>query len=615
MSTQDPTQAVRQLPPETARKIAAGEVIDRPSAIVRELLDNAVDSGATSITLDIFDGGIECIRIADNGMGMTKADLENCAKPHATSKITSETDLLSLSTLGFRGEALASIAAVSRLEITSIRSLDGSKKTSTEHAWKLEADISTKHKLTPAQLAVGTVVQSSGLFENFPARRVFLKRPASEATLCKQVFVEKTIPQKELAFRLNIDGKLKIDLPANQSATERLVCALELSAPPSLFYEISHRDESAGFSYSCILSDTAIHRSDKRQILIYINGRRIWEYGLVQAIEYGSTGYFPNGTYPVACLFVEMDPKLVDFNIHPAKKEARFKDMSSLHHAVSSGVKSFYKNHAVAKITKGIEIEVERPQFDFMERRVSSTTSQSSKNDAHFERDFPKSSNYRSVATFSNPIQSNITENYKPYESSNSTENIKPLQEQVYVHNEFKYVGCALGVFIIIEKNNILYLIDQHAAQERLLYNSFMETIGQKQALMFPYVLKTETEADDAYLQTIIHELEKAGFTIQNTSDGVWDVLSVPIKWNGTEETLVEDLLKNRVQPTELCAKLAATYACRAAIKDGTVLDAYTARELASQALALTDPHCPHGRPLWTTISKQELFKLVRRTE
>ena len=313
---------VKPLPPEVARKIAAGEVIDRPCAIVRELMDNAVDSGADSIQVEINGGGIDKIRIVDNGSGMTKDDLSACAKPHATSKIRVEEDLLSLSTLGFRGEALASIAAVSKLQITSAR--DG-------QAWKLEASVTQDHTITPANLAQGTVVQSESLFNDFPARRIFLKRPAAETTLCKQTFIEKALPRTDISFRLLVDGKQRLDLPKGQSLSSRFVEAMELSESSSLFYELhgssdfdSENTNKPDWKFTLIIGEPAVYRNDKKLIYIYVNGRRINEYSLIQAIDYGAQGFFPNGTHPVAVLFVEMNPAHVDFNIHPAKKRGSF---------------------------------------------------------------------------------------------------------------------------------------------------------------------------------------------------------------------------------------------------------------------------------------------------
>ena len=191
MSIKNP---VKVLSAEVARKIAAGEVIDRPNAIIRELMDNAIDSGADSITVEVFDGGISKIRVTDNGSGMTREDLELAPVSHATSKITTEQDLLNLSTLGFRGEALSSIASVAELTISS-------------GEYKLEADVTSKNKITEIQPVKGTIVESANLFANFPARRLFLKRPATEAKMCQNTFIEKALPFYNIDFRFYSDGE------------------------------------------------------------------------------------------------------------------------------------------------------------------------------------------------------------------------------------------------------------------------------------------------------------------------------------------------------------------------------------------------------------------------
>ena len=290
MSLKNP---VRTLNPEVARKIAAGEVIDRPNAIVRELMDNAVDAGATSITVEISGGGIDRIRIIDNGNGMTREDLENCARPHATSKIQSEVDLMNLSTLGFRGEALASIAAVSRLSIQS-------------GGYKMRASITEDHIIGAAPELTGTIVQSEGLFENFPARRQFLKRPATEGIMCRNTFVEKALARPDIAFRFVSDGETKIDLPAGQSLKDRFVSACNYSEGPELFYEFGSDagGQSPDWSFKVVIGEPAVSRTNKKEIFIYANGRRIQEYSLVQAVEYGGLIFIRQKERPAFLIFL-----------------------------------------------------------------------------------------------------------------------------------------------------------------------------------------------------------------------------------------------------------------------------------------------------------------------
>ncbi len=631
---------IQRLPQDTARKIAAGEVIDRPAAIVRELMDNAIDANAKFVTVEIEEGGIAKIRVRDDGFGMTKEDLAACAYPHATSKIVTDEDLLSLNTLGFRGEALASIAAVSRLEITSIRQ--------GEIAHKLEAFGTSEHKVAPTQWNKGTVVESTQLFENFPARRVFLKKPQAEAKLCKQSFIEKAMAWTAVGFKFIQDGKVKFDFQPDETKAERFVHALELEEPISFFHEVSVQDRQQGFEFTLVLGDAEIRRSDKRNIYIFVNGRRIWEYGLIQAIEYGGQGYFPNGTYPVAALFLNVDSKLVDFNIHPAKKEVRFKDLSPIHHAISSAVRNFYKDSSIAGLVKeasGFNEDKDAPSFEDNEsffakpERPAFRSSYSERPAQSFSEHFKQYASPSFQASSFEPRQavqpSQTSMAGQPREPSYYAEKAYALPQEAaesvfqpehfepavaqhepeYSGSSFRYLGTALGVFLLVEMNDVLYFIDQHAAHERILFNQFMKSIGSKQKLLFPYIIETESEADDEYLESIKGELEKAGFELKNGGGGTWQIESVCTKWSGTEEDLKKDLLEKRIAPNELIRSIAARASCRAAVKDGTVLDSKTAESLAREAFQLEDKHCPHGRPILTAISKEQFFSMVRRTE
>ena len=605
-------RAIKQLSADVARKIAAGEVIDRPAAIIRELLDNAVDSGADTISAEIEGGGIDKIRIVDNGCGMTQEDLAACARPHATSKISTETDLLNLTTLGFRGEALASIAAVSRLEITS-------------GGYKMRASVTEDHIIEPSQPVKGTIVQSQALFENFPARRLFLKRPASETMMCRATFIEKTLPRPDISFRLTIDGDVKLDLPAGQTLSTRFVQALDLPENASLFYEITGKADTS--SFRLVIGDPSVTRQDRKFIYIFVNGRRITEYSLMQAVEYGCQGYFPNGLHPAAALFVQIDPSQVDFNIHPAKKEARFQDISGLHHAVSTAVRDFFKAYTLKAVTQeNREEESERQSFlfgnpdtahaphsTFSARPADQVPSGSSMSAADMR------SRFFSPSSAAVPAQAEATDTYS-FTNSRRTQPAdtcalaEAAGQAAANPGSFKYIGSALGVFLIAEKDSTLYIIDQHAAHERILFNKIMETAGRRQKLLVPYVVETASSSDDAYLENIKDELEEAGYSVTNCGNGRWEFSSVPERWQGTEDDLSRALLDKRLNPGEIQYTLAATSACKAAVKDGYILDSTTAARLAREALDLPDPHCPHGRPIYTAITREQLFALVKRT-
>ncbi|MCR5612102.1 DNA mismatch repair endonuclease MutL [Treponema sp.] len=638
------SRPVRILPPEVARKIAAGEVIDRPNAIVRELMDNAIDSGADSITVEIYGGGIDKIRVIDNGSGMSKEDFEIAATSHATSKISTETDLLNLSTLGFRGEALCSIASVSHLEIRSGN-------------YKLEANVTDPNKITPAQNVQGSIVQSENLFKNFPARRMFLKRPASEGKMCSNMFIEKALPFFDREFQFYADNELKINLPKEESLKDRYIAATEKSNQKDLFYTIQNRASDSSWNYTLIIGEPSVYRNDRKELSIYVNNRKINEYSLMQAIEYGCQGYFPNGTHPVACLFITIDSNLVDFNIHPAKKEVRFKDISELHHSVSLTTRNFFKDNCLKAIKPELDSSYYENTFStegFESPRAQSYSPHSDSmysdialaEPSYGSSDGPGSSgglrrpldsagsdmrsrmlNSRSSMTGSRSPSADSSyaehlanlasgdEELNSYPTSSPLQTITRSPGTVITGTEPVCHGTALGVFIILEKDNTLYLIDQHAAHERILYDLIMTGPSKPQKLLIPYEIETQSEQDDEYLESIKETLERTGFVLENMGSGKWQVTAINERWKGSALEFERLVLEQRHSPEKILDSIAAMTACKAAVKDGTYLDDKTAMELALKALELPDPHCPHGRPVWTAITKEKLFELVRRTE
>ena len=607
---------VKLLSKETASKIAAGEVIERPASVVRELLDNSIDAGASQIIVEIEEGGISTIRVSDDGCGMTREDLELCTHTHSTSKIEEAEDLLHLRSLGFRGEALSSVQAVSSLEITSTR--EGPA------AWKLSLG-----KISPARLNKGTTVEVKNLFENFPARKKFLKRPQYAAAQCRQTFVEKALPHYNIEMRYIADGINKLILPPHSSLKERCLAAMGLKEPEELFYEINQ--EGDGFSFKAVLGSPAVVRSDKRNIYIFVNGRRINEYGLVQAVCYASEGYFPNGGFPAAFVFLNVDPERVDFNIHPAKREAKFEDYKEIHHSLSSTISSFYKQKTVSDLLK----ESYQPEytrgFDFEKTEYEAADLNQSYNPAGTK-------NYRQNNTFD--YRQNSTKTYWPSSPIKQIETSTAFQEipqadygasaaqhrlsaaahetsavpQDFPKSDFKFLGQFCGTFIAVEKNNALYIIDQHAAHERILFEGLKKSLGPSQELLIPYRIETESEKDDEIIRLNLHELQKAGFNISEDKKGLWIIRAVPIRWQGTEKDLKEDLAGAGKAPSGLMHHILARSACRAACKDGDIIDPVSAYNIAVKTFALPEPLCPHGRPLYFIIDRTELFKRIKRT-
>ena len=563
---------IKILPPEEARRIAAGEVIDRPAALVREFLDNAIDAGGRLIELFIEEGGTRLTEVVDDGRGMTKEDLELCWHTHATSKIRCLDDLKTAETLGFRGEALAAAAAVSRLEILSSR--DG------REAWKLSVGPGEKDSpvLQQSRRTRGTSVRSLGLYDTIPARKRFLKRPGSEAASCRQIFNEKAMAFPGISFRLTQDGVLKTFLPAVASLKERF-CQIHLQEREGAFlHEIAA--SGAGFSVSVVAGGPELSRADRRLQFVFANNRRIQEFALLQALEYGLEGWFPNGTHPAGAVFVTIDPALADFNIHPAKREARFLDPGAIHHAVSSALRDFsrVKFH---RDTSWLPASPHRPasQRLAMEALLSDPP------------DFAPLPGRATAFAAEQAVQ---------YEAEAPPGGVR-------------YVGRLFGLFILVEKGEELFVIDQHAAHERILYERFTRGPVPRQELLVAIPFNAESSSDDAFLEEKREELEKLGIALRRGGDE-WLIEALPSGWKVSDRDTVAEILGLKTAGTNLADRWLTALSCRAAVKDGDFLDEKTALALAQEAFSLPACRCPHGRPIWFRIGREDLLRAVKRT-
>jgi DNA mismatch repair protein MutL len=583
------------LPPGEAMRIAAGEVIDRPAALVREFLDNAIDAGSLNIEISIEEGGCKKVEVSDDGGGMTHEDLAICSLTHATSKIKCLDDLNTAVTLGFRGEALAAACAVSRLEIIS--SADG------REAWKLVTGPGDARPPENEQTrrTKGTTVRALNLYETIPARKRFLKREGSEAALCRQVFIEKALAFNNINFRYVQDGKLKDFLPAVKSKKERFAAAVLQTGEESFLHEINVT--GAGFSANVVIGGPELYRNDRRQLFIFANGRRVQEYSLIQAVEYGSQGWFPNGVHPVSAVYVEIDPSLADFNIHPAKREVRFRDSGAIHQAISGGVKNFFHSYFL-KNSRG-DAETEGEFISNISRKgAEPLVREAQREEKEREFSFPYNKN-------SFEIKRN-TEEYEKFTNNNSAP-LRPCENSFANEpGDMRYAGRLFDLFILMEWGDKLYIIDQHAAHERILYDKFLNEPVPKQELLAPIPFTTESEEEDAFLLANREELSRLGVEIEKDGES-WSIEALPADWRMGDAETVKEILELRVAGENMAKRWAATFCCRAAIKDGDYLDDETAFELGRQALSLPDPRCPHGRPVWTEISKEALFKAVRR--
>jgi len=649
---------VNFLSADVARKIAAGEVVDRPAALVRELIDNALDAEARSIEVRIEGGGARRTEVIDDGIGMTREDLALCWLPHATSKVSSLEDLLAADTLGFRGEALAAITAVAHVEI--LTSTDG------REAWQLSvgpggfdrAAEAPDRFISQARRVRGTTVRVLGLFDSVPARKKFLKREGSEALLCKQVFVDKAMAFPDRTFRFIQEGDLKLFFPPVSTYKERFIQTQCKGKEQAFVHEIYTQGE--GFHITLVIGGPELYRSDRRQQFVFANGRRIQDFALLQALEYGLQGAFPNGTHPVGAVFINIDPALADFNIHPAKREVRFKDAGAIHHTITSSLRQFIHNRLIRDrnpmpLEEPAEVEGAHPwlvsdvkgeaptedepgvrprgfiqedleglhsepfhsgSFNSGNLGLSSFNAGSSRSGSGTLSLQPRPSETGRLAMealLEHPPQYRE----RPHVEECSEERTDEDSGTEIIRNPgaLLYIGQLFRLFLLAEAGETLYIIDQHAAHERILYDRLTLEPIQKQELLIPIPFETESDEQDRFLITHQKRLAELGIVMDEQGQGHWTLTALPVNWKKSDGETIRDILELSEAGEGFAERWLATIACHMAIKDGDYIDTITAQALAEAALALPIPRCPHGRPVWTTISRDELFQAVRRTE
>lgn len=593
MNTRKLPRRINLLRDSVAQRIAAGEVIDRPFSIVRELLDNAIDSGADHIDVSIENGGIDRIRITDNGSGMDSEDLKICYLPHSTSKIEEIEDLEKLSTLGFRGEALSSIAACALLKITSAPTGD--------IAGTIRIQDGTFLDYSPSKGLQGTSIEVTHLFHTLPARKKFLKRPSAEAGACKKMFIEKALPFNNLTFRFFQDNQVKLFFPRS-SLQDRLLAAYPGILHKDLIHEI--KTDSGPFSLTIIAGDPSLTRKDRRFIQLFLNNRKISDFSLVQAVEYGFSEYLPGGTYPIAFVFISMDPSFVDFNIHPAKKEVRIKNTSDLHHEIVSAITTFLRGYTY-NFTKSTAVTLPQAKdfhgFSGFITQHEHPLHQGTYSDRNFSKRQDSLSEKNRLYT-AHSFPETIT-----YEEFSESESMKEPDIP------FTYLGQVFELFLVVSSGEILYIIDQHASHEKILFNEFLTNTGSTQKLLVPHIFSIGSNVE-TLLRKNVFAYKKMGILLEELEGGQWALKGIPEKCSGQENIIINFIKSQEGSVNNLKTALYADMACKLAIKDGERLDRITAIELIKKTITLKNARCPHGRPLWFQISREELFKLVGRT-
>lgn len=637
---------IQLLDPIVAQRIAAGEVIERPASVVRELVDNAIDAHATSINVYVQEGGLRRITVIDDGDGIDKEDLPLCCKSHATSKVATLEDLYHLSTMGFRGEALYSIAACAKVTISSSRMLAS--------PWQITVDNGVEGQVAPGGPNAGTKVDVEDLFHDIPARRMFLKRPSTEATLCKNVMAEKALAFPEVEFKFYSDDVLRLHLPS-ASKKDRVLDTLATDKNLVRSEALELYDTAGKFSLYAVASSPACYRSDRSHIKIYINNRPVEEYALVQAVTYGYGEMLPGGSFPYCYLFVTVDPTLVDFNIHPAKREVKLRNKAEVHHQVVEMVRT-----QVRRAIPRLKIEAQQqaaqlelgqsavgPQEASAQRHATSARTEYGEYSAEPYRSYGSggTASHGSSGTGARDSQAMATERrpsdpawfakakamLRPQSAeiprpSMSGENVEAPQAKADRHatdasdwiaqtaeeQGFTYLGQAFDLFLIAQKGNDIYLVDQHAAHERILFDE-IKAHKDIQKLMVPLSFEVERDVD-LFLQENSYIYGEFGMELSRPEDLLWELATLPALCKPVEKAIIRFISTQTGDLDEIEKGLYAIIACHAAIKDGDPVDSHTAKAILEKVFAMEDPCCPHGRTFLVRISKQELWQAVGRT-
>jgi DNA mismatch repair protein MutL len=563
------------LPDEVASQIAAGEVVERPASVVKELLENAVDAGATQITILIQQAGRRLIEVSDNGSGIPVDELALALARHATSKLNSAEDLFHISTLGFRGEALASIASVARLGLIS-------KTSNSNVGARLQVEGGRAGTMEQTGGPAGTVVRVEDLFFNVPARLKFLKQDTTERQQIDGLVTRYALAYPQVRFQLTEDGRPVLQTSGNSNRREVLASLYGVETARQMIEVDLEEGESRlqGFS-----SPVALTRSNRREITFFVNGRWIQDISLNTALMQAYHTLLMVGRYPMAVLFISLPPEEVDVNVHPAKAEVRFRSAEKVFSLVQRGVRRALLAHSpVPQITNS----------------------------------YWHSAPAARQVDFSWELAGQQVENAAG--SGNEAaqlENTGPTEQAATVLPSgqiplLRLVGQVGGTYLVAEGPDGLYLIDQHAAHERVLFEKLMKQRQGKipaQALLEPVLMNLAPAAANL-LTNQLEALQGLGFQIEPFGPATFRIRAIPALLTGSDplaavQVVVEDFEEDETPlQAEIEARLAARICKRAAVKGGQTLSSEEQRALLNDLEACLSPRtCPHGRPTMIHLS------------
>lgn len=622
-------------------RIAAGEVVERPFSIVKELIENSVDAGATDITVSLVDGGKKCVTVTDNGSGIAADDLIKALMPHATSKISTADDLNKILTLGFRGEALASIAAVSRVTIIS-------KTAEEEHGYTIYCDCGETGDVKPYPTENGTIIKAEDLFCNTPARQKFLKPAKNEETDVVNVITRTAFAHPDISFKLVIDGKETLHTCGGLLED----AIIDIYGYDALKESMKIDTVKNGIHVHGFIGNAYFAKANRSYQTLILNGRYIINSTIQSAIHNAYAPYLMKRKYPFYVLLIDIAPEFVDVNVHPNKTDVRFVDNQVVYATVYSIVSSVLEGNSSAidvvlpgsyddktlveianehemKLTNGnpvvTNVDCDKPiassylgdgrtfnfRFDNQPNLVVKEAM------AAFERDHPEYSEDppKKLST----IDDIFAENKRYAEEFFAKQS---TQSQLDVPPEFKIIGQVLKTYLILERDDEVYFIDQHAAHERLLFDKLMTKYEQNdldaQSLLVPYHVNANEKESD-FIIDHFKDFRDMGFEISEYAEGIFAVYALPLAILDMDlKEFFDDVLSDlnslkQIKSADVMREKIAQKACKAAIKSGDALSESEMDSLLKKLNGDMGLKCPHGRPVAIKITRTEIDKWFKR--
>lgn len=619
---------IRRLDDYTINKIAAGEVVERPASVVKELVENSIDAQASAITVEIKDGGISLIRVTDNGIGIPKEDVTTALLRHTTSKITAVEDLDKIESLGFRGEALASIAAVSQLEIITKAYGEVTGKRVECYGGK----IITEEEVGCPE---GTTIIMRNLFYNIPARKKFLKKPATESSYISDMVYKIALGHPEVSFKFINNNSVVFHTSGNNELKNAV---FNVYGKEVVKHMLSIEETEQDLKLIGLIGKPSLNRANRSYENFYINGRYIKSKILENAVEDAYNTLLPINKFPVVVLHIFIPANKIDVNVHPTKMEVRFKDEEEIYQFIYNGIhKNLFKEDLIPQVNLDNKKEkLFNPEP--VQGRLPEPFEIKRKNleykDISIHPVFSPEDKYIKVKESNQELNFSHKENlYENKPCGTEKKEACTIFEKEKVHKEdkapsfrhYKIIGQVFQTYWLVEQDNSLYIVDQHAAHERILYEKFIHDFKQgkvySQPLLEPVVFEV-TPKEKEIVEDNISLFKKFGFEIEEFGESAYLVRELPILFEGPVDSsffleIIDTLNDERIKNLyDMKLNHIALLSCKGAVKAKDQLSTVEAKALIEELLNLDNPFtCPHGRPTIISMSQYELEKKFKRVQ